>query len=115
GGTLRFDSALGQHLPDVLPPGVFVAGSANGRFSAGDRAWDGQVAGERAAAHAGVRSAAAGHANVISGAAMRSPAPSPRPQSHPSPLFPSPAGKEFVDLDEDLTLSDLAHAAQEGF
>jgi sarcosine oxidase subunit alpha len=30
-------------------------------------------------------------------------------------LFPHPRGKEFVDLDEDLTLSDLANAAQEGF
>ena len=27
----------------------------------------------------------------------------------------SPRGKEFVDLDEDLTLADLANAAQEGF
>ena len=35
--------------------------------------------------------------------------------SHPAPLFAHPRGKEFVDLDEDLTLADLANAAQEGF
>ena len=36
-------------------------------------------------------------------------------EHHPHPLFPHPQGKEFVDLDEDLTLADLANAAQEGF
>jgi sarcosine oxidase subunit alpha len=114
GGTIRFDEALGQHVPDVLPTGVFVAGSANGRFDAADRARDGQVAGERAAAHARGATTPAQDDHAFSDAALRGLAPA-RPQSHAAPLFPSPAGKEFVDLDEDLTLADLANAAQEGF
>ncbi len=49
GGTLRFDARLGQHLPDALPRGVFVAGRANGCFDFDARVTDGQAAGERAA------------------------------------------------------------------
>jgi sarcosine oxidase, subunit alpha len=105
GGTLRFDARLGQHLPDALPRGVFVAGRANGCFDFDSRIADGNAAGERAA-------------RAASGTAMAATYDAPRDitsHSHPAPLFPSPGGKEFVDLDEDLTLADLANAAQEGF
>jgi sarcosine oxidase, subunit alpha len=105
GATIGFDATLGQHVPRMLPAGSFVAGRANGCFAFADRAADGAAAGARAARHAGGRAGA-----------PDSPAPrDTHSHSHPAPLFAHPAGKEFVDLDEDLTLADLANAAQEGF
>ena len=38
--------------------------------------------------------------------------PSP---NFPWPIFPHPKGKEFVDYDEDLTISDLINAVNDGF
>ena len=37
------------------------------------------------------------------------------PRSHTYPIFEHPGHKNFVDLDEDLHLADLANAHQEGF
>src|SRR5690606_35866040 len=116
GGTIRFDASLGQHVSDQLPAGLFVAGSANGCFGATERCQDGECAGTQAARHA-LHAAPAG-APAPASQNADSARVSPRAtssQSHASPLFPCPAGKEFVDLDEDITLADLANAAQEGF
>lgn len=128
GGTIRFDATLGQHVPDRLPAGMFVAGSANGCFGAAERSEDGERAGAMAARHAREAAARGGLAQAslesalataylatpdAGGAEVAGRATSP--QSLAAPLFPSPAGKEFVDLDEDITLADLANAAQEGF
>ena len=41
--------------------------------------------------------------------------PDGAPRSHPYPIFEHPGHKNFVDLDEDLHLADLANAHQEGF
>ncbi len=106
GGTLRFDTTIGQHVPDALPAGLFVAGRANGCFAFAARLADGEAAGALAARHA-----CSGATPGADRAAWRA----TNSHSHAAPLFPSPAGKEFVDLDEDLTLADLANAAQEGF
>jgi sarcosine oxidase, subunit alpha len=105
GGSMLFDAALGQHRPQVLPEGLFVAGRANGCFEFAARVADGAFAGKHAARHAG--------SNVRATPDMAS--RSSHSHSHQEPLFTHPAGKEFVDLDEDLTLADLANAAQEGF
>lgn len=105
GASIRFDDAIGQHVPEALPAGVFVAGRANGVFDFEHRAADGSAAGERAARYARGEPLSAQQAI---GRVTRS-------HSHPLPLFKHTSGKEFVDLDEDLTLADLANAAQEGF
>jgi sarcosine oxidase subunit alpha len=104
GATLRFDAALGQHVPDALPAGLFAAGRANGVFDFNARIADGEAAGTRAARHA-----------LGTGASPYHVPRTTRSHSHPAPLVPATAGKEFVDFDEDLTLADLANAAQEGF
>ncbi len=52
GGTIRFDATLGQHVPDALPRGLFVAGRANGCFAFDARLADGRAAGSEAARHA---------------------------------------------------------------
>jgi sarcosine oxidase subunit alpha len=101
GGTLAWSDTLQQHLPARLPDGVVVAGRANAVYTMGDKLLDGQRAG---------RAAALG-ANVASDDRLRSASA----RSHAFPLFPHPRGKEFVDLDEDLTLADLRNAVQEGF
>jgi sarcosine oxidase, subunit alpha len=105
GGTIRFDDALGQHVPDRVPDGLFIAGKANGCFTAEARQADGAAAGECAASHA------RGEPRRIDRSSLRD----VHSHSHPLPLFASSHGKDFVDLDEDLTLADLANAAQEGF
>jgi sarcosine oxidase subunit alpha len=102
GGSVRFDAALGQHVPDAVPAGLFVAGRANGCFAFDARLADGTVAGTAAAKGAFANTRGVSPCDTSS-------------HSHHFPLFPSPQGKDFVDLDEDLTLADLANAAQEGF
>ena len=105
GARIEFDSGIGQHVPQSLPPGLFVAGRANGHFDFAARAADGAEAGGNAARQALGKTPA----RLAPAARTR------RSHSHAAPLFPHPEGKEFVDLDEDLTLADLANAAQEGF
>jgi sarcosine oxidase subunit alpha len=105
GATVQFNKDIGQHLPARLPRGLFTAGRVNGVFGFDARESDGAEAGRLAASHA----------LGIAAAERRAPTREPLSRSHPHPLYSHPAGKEFVDLDEDLTLNDLANAAQEGF
>ncbi|HMA10747.1 MAG TPA: FAD-dependent oxidoreductase [Steroidobacteraceae bacterium] len=120
GARARFDVLLQQHAPEALPPGLFLAGRVNGVYARDARAQDGIAAGALAAAHA----LAAAVGSAARSQAGQDAAPCTRaarlerdaaPHQHPHPLFDQPCGKRFVDLDEDLTLDDLANAAQEGF
>jgi sarcosine oxidase, subunit alpha len=101
GGTQRWSNELQQYLPDVLPRGVYVAGRARGVYGLDDKLADGAAVG-----------AAAARGETHPSFPMPQVARAP---GHPFPLFPHPRGKEFIDLDEDLTLADLANAVQEGF
>ena len=121
GGVCRFSDELQQFLPQQLPAGTFACGRLNGAYDFAPRAADGARAGAQAAAFAGcgaagVGAAGAGGAGV---GAVRAGAPAPaaaaRRPSHPFPIVDHPAGKNFVDFDEDLTVKDLENAAQEGF
>ncbi len=106
GGTLRFDAALGQHVPACTAPRCVRGRSRQWllRLRRAHRRW--RAAGERAA-----QSAARAQPRIAPTAAPRD----THSHSHRRAAVPSPGGKEFVDLDEDLTLADLANAAQEGF
>jgi sarcosine oxidase subunit alpha len=106
GAKMRYDAALEQFVPAHLPAGVFACGKICGAYELSDRLAQGREAGCLSAAHA-----------------LRLPVPafpgidlhrrgSP---SHPYPVFRHPAGKEFVDLDEDLQIRDITNAFQEGF
>jgi sarcosine oxidase subunit alpha len=106
GGRTRFDDGLQQFVPAELPAGVFVAGRVNGVFETEGRLADGRRAGWLAAAHAGYGSAATAPPAV--------PRSTRRP-SHPFPIIDHPAGKNFIDFDEDLQVRDLENAVQEGF
>lgn len=101
GGTLRWSAALQQHLPDGLPSRVYVTGRAKGIHGLDAKLADAELTGA-AAARGDAAPPVAEHREARSAA-------------HAFPLFAHPKGKEFVDLDEDLTIADLRNAMQEGF
>jgi len=104
GATMSFHVASQQHLPDVLPPGVFAAGRLNGVHDVAARIADAHDAGDAAAAHA--------LGQVPSRSARP---PGTRSISHAIPVFPHEKGREFVDLDEDIQVKDLLASVQEGY
>ena len=104
GARMEFSEPLQQFVPSELPAGLFAAGRVNGVYELAARLADGRRAGAQAAAHAGCGT----------GPAVRIERSVRRP-SHPYPIFDHPAGKNFVDFDEDLQVKDLTNAAQEGF
>ena len=104
GTRMRFDDAVGQFVPEHLPRGVFAAGRINGVYTLEQKLLDGQCAGARAANHCGF-----GQAPGL--AAQRE----KQCPSHPWPIVAHPAGRNFVDFDEDLQLKDFENAVQEGF
>lgn len=104
GGTTRFSASLQQFVPEDLASGTFAAGRLNGVYDFESRVADGARAGSQAAAHAG-------RGTPSAAAVVRA----TRVPSHRFPIIDHPAGKNFVDFDEDLQVKDLENAAQEGF
>ena len=105
GGRFRYAEHVEQFVPHELPPGVFVAGRANGIFDLDAQIEDGYRAGLETATHLGRFVDQAPQA-----AAHAGPAP-----SHPNPIVSHKGKKNFVDLDEDLHLVDFSNAHQEGY
>ncbi|MFN0302399.1 MAG: 2Fe-2S iron-sulfur cluster-binding protein [Burkholderiales bacterium] len=104
GTRSRYDDAIHQFVPDVLPDGIFACGRVNGVHGYAERLADGERAGREAARFLGYP------------AAVSDPVPRDAfARSHPYPIFAHPKGKNFVDFDEDLQLRDFFDAAQEGF
>ncbi|MBL8582224.1 MAG: sarcosine oxidase subunit alpha family protein [Rhizobiaceae bacterium] len=95
---------IAAFVPGALPPGMIVAGSANGAFSLGACLREGFAAGSQAAADAG-HGAAAG--NV--------PAAADEPYSLAPMWHVKGKHKAFVDFQNDVTVSDVALAQREGF
>ena len=106
GATMQYDSALQQHLPVKLPPGIFAAGRVNGIY-------------EYAAAPPGRPRRGRGSGRARARAVTKARAPrGPRARGRCRiriPVFAHPRGREFVDLDEDIQIKDLLNSAQEGF
>ena len=105
GASMRYDAGVHQFVPERLPEGVFACGRVNGVYTLDSKCEDGERAGTEAARLLGFDVPA----RNFSVAAERV-AP-----SHPWPIVDHPAGKNFVDFDEDLHLRDFHNAAQEGF
>jgi sarcosine oxidase subunit alpha len=135
GVRFRYDEQRAQLLPDAAPDGVFLAGRVRGVYELAAQREEGRDTGICAAEH--VRSRRSRH-TPTNPAAIPADAPRDRPEhntrraghkhadppfrpaadsarSHPYPIFEHPGHKNFVDLDEDLHLADLANAHQEGF
>jgi sarcosine oxidase subunit alpha len=111
GAKMRYETAIEQFVPSELPAGVFACGRVAGTYELSDRLVHGRETGQLAATHAAQARDAdkpAVHVPQLRLSARGSP-------SHPYPVFRHARGKEFVDLDEDLQLRDLADAFQEGF
>ena len=116
-GMLRYDEAFATFLPEQRPLGnhssspkaIIAAGSGNGRFSLSSAVADGHAAGTAAAARAG----------VAAPPALSAPASGSDASSRLKPLWAIPArsksDKCFVDLQNDVTTSDIALAAREGY
>jgi sarcosine oxidase, subunit alpha len=111
-GKLRYDEALATFVPGSSPLPILPAGAANGHFSLAAALTEGHAAGAAAVVRAG-RSAsppaptlASPHADVIDAAPV-------------APLWAVPArtksAKRFVDLQNDVTVDDIALAAREGY
>ncbi len=109
GGAREYSSGLGAFLAAAQPPWRILCGAANGHLELGAALADGAAAGEAAARHAGRSTDAA---EGISGrgdgaprlvAFWRSPAP------------PHLEKRQFVDLQNDVTVADLRAALAEGF
>lgn len=96
-------STLGM---DEVPDGVQIAGKANGVY--GQTRADGIRAAERALAALGMGETAAEDDRA-------DPHAENAERNHPFPIVPHPAGKEFVDLDEDLSIRDVENGIADGF
>jgi methylglutamate dehydrogenase subunit C len=104
GCPLRWSDAIGAFVPGTMPRGMAAIGAANGTFALADVL-------EEAAAAATATTAGSGHPEA---------AP-PRWQTDEEdvsmqPLWPSSGARNaFVDLQNDVTVSDVELAAREGF
>jgi len=109
GGKLIYDNATAMLRLASLPgSATFAAGSVNQHFSIDNVRGDGRYAGKSAASAAGYES---GDPNAIEVGED----PLAGEQNYHWPIFPHPKGKDFVDLDEDLTVSDITNAVADGF
>ena len=104
GTKMRFDDYLQQFVPQVLPAGVFACGRVNGVFEFEQKLLDGRRAGLEAASYL----------NLVEKVNIPI-APERESPSHAWAMVEHPAGKNFVDFDEDLQFKDFLNAAQEGF
>lgn len=105
GGRFTHAARVEQLVPQSLPPGVFAAGRVNGVFDLESQIDDGYRAGLAAAAHLG----------AFDGDVPPSPKHDGAPPSHAYPIIAHQGRKNFVDLDEDLHLTDFENAHQEGY
>lgn len=103
-----FDAAVDAFVPGPQPNGVFVAGAITGQMDTGQIIQAGHEAGMAAAAHCGKTGS------------VSSPRPPDLPSQQPgiaapqAPLKPQ-RGPAFVDLQMDVTASDIALAHREGY
>jgi heterotetrameric sarcosine oxidase alpha subunit len=106
GGKPVWDETRNAFLPSQqLPPGLSVAGSANGEFGLARAIEQGGSAGAAAAGDCGF-------------AGQPLPQVTTEPERHAcSPVWTAPAGKgkAFVDFQNDVTASDVQLAHREGF
>jgi len=103
GGGPTWNDTLAAFVPGALPPGLSVAGAANGRFLLCECLADGNEAGRRAAEDAGFTA----HVELP-----------PRVDDETfavTPLWHVGGGKAFVDFQNDVTTDDVALAEREGF
>ncbi|HEY6825219.1 MAG TPA: glycine cleavage T C-terminal barrel domain-containing protein, partial [Gemmatimonadaceae bacterium] len=129
-GTLRYDEVLAAFVPDASPMAIVPAGAARGVFDVAAAIADGEAAANAALARAATRrSPQPGSAAQARSASHRAPASgalAPTSSAPPEksidlgvdPLWAvslRDTAKAFVDLQDDVTVRDIALAAREGY
>ncbi len=109
GNKRQFAPALDAFVAATQPDGRWYAGTANGRLALPAVLDDAHAAGARAASRAGAKGTAGEPPRGNGDAAPRI-APFAR-----SPATPAAEKRQFVDLQNDVTVADLRAALAEGF
>ena len=109
-GKLRFDDRIGAFVPDEQLESVRVAGSANGAFSLGGCLEQGADAGQGSVAGCGFEV----------GSATETPEVDDQKEAPLRLMWQVPksrrgAAKQFVDIQNDVTVKDIELAYSEGF
>ena len=108
-GSLKYDATTASFFPDASPLPIIPAGAVNGYFSLAAAIADGDAAGIAAAGRAGLR---------VTHAPLVSPTRSGNLLAV-EPLWtvasPHQGAKSFVDLQNDVTVKDIALAVREGY
>ena len=115
GAKARYDEATGRFVADGLHDIVHAAGAVAGHEDADSAELSGLVAGAEAAVALGFDGGA--EAALDQDRARLRDRPAPPPVATPPAVARTrgKGGKAFVDLDEDVTTKDIAHAASEGY
>jgi sarcosine oxidase subunit alpha len=115
GAKARYDETTGRFVADGLHEIVHAAGSVAGHDDADTAELSGLVAGAEAAIALGFDGAAS--ASLDQDRARLRDRPAPPPVATPPAMARDSkgGGKAFVDLDEDITVKDVAYAAAEGY
>ena len=110
GGKLRFDETIAAFVPNTISAAITAVGAANGEFSLAGALLQGSAAGAEAASLAGRT------APVAIGVA---PSCEPETISRIEPMWQTPRnisrGKQFVDIQDDVTVDDIELAYRENF
>ena len=109
GGARQFEPTLGAFVPGAQPEWRSYAGSANGRLDLAAVLADAHAAGAHAALRAGAKGFPGAAPQGMGDAAPRL-APFAR-----SPANASADKRQFIDLQNDVTVADLRTALAEGF
>ncbi|MGE0096189.1 MAG: glycine cleavage T C-terminal barrel domain-containing protein [Alphaproteobacteria bacterium] len=104
GGKAAYDKASATFTIRGVPPHMAVAGSMDGAYEIEAAIADGRRAGWDAVTRLG---------KTVDEPPMASKGGAG--WNHPWPVFPHPEGKDFVDFDEDLQVSDIRNAIAEGY
>ncbi len=110
GGKLHFDATINSFVPHTVRAAMTVVGAANGEFTLAGALQQGHQAGQNAAPMAGVN-ASAGSSNSPSCEAQAPPLIGDISQA-PKAFS---VGKRFVDIQDDVTVSDIELAYRENF
>ena len=127
-GALRYDSAIAAFVPDASPMAIVAAGAARGIFDSAAAVADGRAAADRALERAAQKRSqvampasptaddtpSASTSNAIEGRSAQMSSN----DDDMDPLWAVPgtdAGKSFIDLQDDVTVRDVALAAREGY
>ncbi|MBE3096392.1 MAG: (2Fe-2S)-binding protein, partial [Planctomycetes bacterium] len=105
GGKPQWDETLSAFVPGGVPRGMSVAGSAAGHFGLAEALADGARLGAEAARETGFDA----RPSVPSTDAT------PPPPAEPLWQVPDAQGPAFVDVQNDVTIEDIALAHREGF